>query len=328
MNDTVRVLVLAFLVGCLFFNHSDPGLCADPKGDLIILHAGSLKVPLADMKKAFQAKYPQVSTQMSGGGSSKMARLIADAGKTADIMASADYTVIDKLLVPGKASWNVRFASNQMVICYTDKSKFAKDINNENWYDVLCRKGVKWGHTDPDLDPAGYRSLMVLQLAEMYYKKPGLNQRLVDNRPHEYVMPDAEQMVRKLKDGELDYAWEYLSVAAQHKLKYVKLPDNINLGNYAFDDFYKQAKVEVAAKKSGKKSVKRGKSITYGVTLINDAPNRDAALAFLQYLLSPEGGLKILKDQGQPPFIPCRVSSEEMKDQLPDSLKGLVVVKP
>lgn len=328
MKHTVRALVLAFMAGFLVLYHVGPGMCADLKGDLIIFHAGSLKVPLADMQKAFQAKYPQVSIKMSGGGSSKMARLIADAGKPADIMASADYTVIDKVLVPGKAAWNVRFASNQMVLCYTDKSKFAKDITAQNWYDILLRKGVKWGHTDPDLDPAGYRGLMVLQLAEIYYKSPGLYQKLVDNRPKDYVMADAGQMVRKLKDGELDYAWEYLSVAAQHKLKYVKLPDNINLGDYAFDDFYKQAKVEVAGKKSGKKSVKRGKSITYGVTLINEAPNPDAAVAFLKYMLSPDGGLKILKEQGQPPFIPCRVSSEEMKAKLPESLKGLVVVKP
>lgn len=328
MKDTVRVLVLAFLAVFFLFDHAGPGLCADPSGELIFFHAGSLKMPILEMQKAFQAKYPQVNIKRSGGGSSKIARLIADSGKPADIMASADYTVIDKILIPGKASWNVRFASNQMVLCYTDKSQFAKDINAKNWYDILCRKGVKWGHSDPDLDPAGYRSLMVLQLAEIYYKSPGLYRKLIDNRPQAYVMPDAEQMVRKLKDGELDFAWEYLSVAVQHELKYVTLPDNINLGNYTYDEFYKQAKVEVGGSKSGKKSIKRGKSITYGVTLIDEAPNRDAAVAFLQYMLSPDGGLKILKDQGQPPFIPCRVSSQQMKDKLPASLKSLVEVKP
>ena len=125
----------------------------------------------------------------------------------------------------------------------------------------------------------------------------------------------------------MDYAWEYLSVAVQHGLKYMKLPDEINLGNYKFDDLYRQAVVKVTGKKPGTMMDMKGKSITYGVTLIKDAPNREAAVAFLQYLLSPDGGLKVLKEMGQPPFIPCRVPNENMKKLLPAELQGLVEVK-
>ncbi len=168
---------------------------------------------------------------------------------------------------------------------------------------------------------------MVIKLAEIYYKSQGLYKKLLDNRPQEHVFPDGAQLVGKLKDGALDYAWEYLSVAVQHQLKYVKLPDNINLGNYTFDDFYRQATVEVSGKKPGTKVKKSGKSITYGVTLIKDAPHKEAAIAFLQYMLSPDGGLRILKEQGQPPFIPSRVPSKEMKEKLPAPLRNLVEVK-
>jgi len=35
----------------------------------------------------------------------------------------------------------------------------------------------------------------------------------------------------------------------------------------------------------------------------------------------------VLKDMGQPPFVPCRVPTEEMKARLPVELKGLVEVK-
>jgi molybdate/tungstate transport system substrate-binding protein len=75
--------------------------------------------------------------------------------------------------------WNIRFATNQLVLCYTDKSRFAKEINADNWRKILSRKGVIWGHSDPNLDPCGYRSLMVLQLAEKFYKQPGLYDRLI-----------------------------------------------------------------------------------------------------------------------------------------------------
>jgi molybdate/tungstate transport system substrate-binding protein len=61
--------------------------------------------------------------------------------------------------------------------------------------------------------------------------------------------------------------------------------------------------------------------------LIKNAPNRDAAIAFLKYMLDPQGGLKILKDQGQPPFIPCRVPTAKMKASIPVELQSLVEVK-
>jgi molybdate/tungstate transport system substrate-binding protein len=44
-------------------------------------------------------------------------------------------------------------------------------------------------------------------------------------------------------------------------------------------------------------------------------------------MLDPTGGLKVLKDMGQPPFSPCRVPTEEMKDRLPKALEGLVEVR-
>ena len=184
-----------------------------------------------------------------------------------------------------------------------------------------------WGHSDPNLDPCGYRSLMVLQLAEKYYNKPGLYDRLIANRPKENIRPKSVELVSLLKTGNMDYAWEYLSVAVQHDLKYVVLPDKINLGNYQYDDFYKEAKVKVTGKKPGTWITRTGGSVTYGITMVKEAPNPAGALAFLEYVLSPDGGLKILKDMGQPPFIPCRVPTQAMKSILPTSLQKLVEVK-
>lgn len=300
---------------------------AGPSGTLTMFHAGSLSVPFEAMEKAFEAKYPDVDLQREAAGSQKCARKITDLGKPCDIMASADYTVIDKLLIPGHADWNVRFATNQLVLCYTDKSAYAGKVNADNWYDILQKKDVVWGHSDPNLDPCGYRSLMVMQLAEKALKKPGLYQGLLANRPKENIRPKSVELISLLQTGNMDYAWEYLSVAVQHNLKYVVLPDEINLGNYKYDPTYQEVFVEVTGKEPGSKMIIKGQSCTYGVTLIKNAPNREAAIAFLQYMLSPEGGLKILKEMGQPPFIPCRVPTAEMKKTLPDELQQLVEVK-
>ncbi|MCD6184968.1 MAG: tungstate ABC transporter substrate-binding protein WtpA, partial [Deltaproteobacteria bacterium] len=162
---------------------------AEPNGNLIIFHAGSLTVPFAKIEKNFEQKYPKVNILREGGGSTKMARMISELHKPADIMASADFKIIDKALIPQYADWNIRFASNQMVLCYTDQSRFAKEINADNWYKILGRKKVIWGHSAPNLDPCGYRSLMVIQLAEKYYKITGLYDRLIANRPKKNIRP-------------------------------------------------------------------------------------------------------------------------------------------
>ena len=69
-----------------------------------------------------------------------------------------------------------------------------------------------------------------------------------------------------------------------------------------------------------------GKSCTYGVTLVKNAPNREAAISFLVYMLDPKGGLQVLKDMGQPPFVPCRVPSKDALSKIPTELQPFAAV--
>lgn len=322
----MRITLLVSLCAMVCCLSLAPQAFAELKGDVIVFHAGSLTVPLAEMEKRFEALHPGVDIKREAGGSTKMARLISEVGKPADIMASADYKVIDNNLVPNFADINIRFATNQLVLCYTDQSRFASEITADNWYDVLQREGVVWGHSDPNLDPCGYRSVMVLQLAEKFYDKPGLYEKLLSVRKPEWIRPKSVELVSMLKTGNMDYAWEYLSVAVQHELKFLKLDPHINLGDYKYDAFYTQATVEVTGKEPGSMITKKGQSVTYGVTLLKDAPNSEAAEAFLQFLLSPDQGLKILDEMGQPPFVPARVPDAAMLEKVPAALRPLVTV--
>ncbi len=300
---------------------------AQAKQEVIVFHAGSLTVPFAEVEKRFEAANPDIDVLREAGGSTNLARMISELGKPADIMASADFKVIDKNLIPAHADWNVLFASNQLVLCYTDQSKFAAEVSADNWYEILARPGVVWGHSDPNLDPCGYRALMVIQLAEKFHGKPGLYDRLLANRPEANVRPKSVELVSLLKTGHMDYAWEYQSVALQHNLKYVTLDDHINLGNYKFDPFYAQAEVKVTGKEPGTFTTLKGQSSTYGITLVKNAPNPKGAVLFLEYLLDPNGGLKILKEMGQPTIAPSQVLSDDVLKGLPGKLPTLVVVK-
>ncbi len=287
---------------------------------LIIFHAGSLSVPLSAMKTEFEAENKGTKILLEASGSIQAARKITDLKKPCDIIVSADHTVIDKYLLPSFVSWNIKFAGNQLVLCYTEKSRYARAITEKNWFHVLTKKGVAWGHSDPNLDPCGYRALMVMQLAEKYYKQPGLYSGLLANRPVENIRPKSVDLLSLLQTGHLDYAWEYRSVAVQHGLKYISLPDAINLGNRRFDPLYSQVSVRVAGEKKGTLIDMKGESCTYGVALLNNSPNRNSAIRFLHYMLDPEKGLAVFKRMGQEPIVPCRIRDEFMKKLVPPEL--------
>jgi len=73
-------------------------------------------------------------------------------------------------------------------------------------------------------------------------------------------------------------------------------------------------------------AVQKVEAVMNGLTLSDNSPHRQAAIAFLARLLDPDGGLKVLGDMGQTPFVPACVPDPEMKMLLPASLHSLVEV--
>jgi molybdate/tungstate transport system substrate-binding protein len=307
-------LLLTLTFGVLSAVNSQSSL----SGDLIIFHAGSLAVPMKEVAAAFNQLYPDVKILMESAGSVASARKITDLNRPCDIMASADYAVIDNMLIPKFADWNIKFVSNEMSIVYHDKSRYADKINSKNWYEILMKKDVAFGRADPNADPCGYRSVLTLQLAEKYYKKPGIAKMIIE-KDMNYMRPKEVDLLALLESNSIDFIFLYKSVAIQHELKYVVLPDEINLKSPAFAESYATVSTEINGKEPGKKDVVRGEPMIYGVTMLRDAPNKAAALAFLKFLLEKEKGMKIMEKNGQPSVIPQKNTNYE---KLPKELKA------
>ena len=222
-----------------------------PRPSLIILHAGSLSVPFDRVAEAFEELNPGVTVETESAGSRTTIRKVTELGKLADVVASADYLAIEELMFPEYADWYISFATNEMVIAYTGQSQYQEEITADNWYEVLLREGVNYGHSDPDADPCGYRSLMLWQLAEEYYGVPGLYESLDEGCPPENIRPKETDLIALLQSGDMDYAFEYRSVAVQRGLEYLSLPDEIDLSNFDLADLYSQAEVEVTGAEPG-----------------------------------------------------------------------------
>lgn len=284
---------------------------------LTIFHAGSLKAPMADLKAEFLKTHPRARIYFESSGSLDCARKVTEQGRQADLIASADYVVFDQLMIPKFTDWYAMFAKNEMVLCYTDKSKFASEIKADNWFEVLTRSGVSYTHTNPDLDPAGYRALLVWQLAEKHYNSPGLYKKLDAGCPADKVYNSAADLIAALKDGKVDYAFEYLSVARQNGFTYVALPEQINLSSVKYADFYKTAKVTTAGSAAGTTVEQIGQPIINAITVPNNAPNRALAMEFAQLMLS-EQGKEIITKAFQTPIMPAEFNNV---DKIPAELK-------
>jgi len=284
---------------------------------LIVFHAGSLALPVKQICEEFKKQFPGVKIVSEIAGSRECARKITDLAKPCDVMISADYAVIETLLIPDHADWNIRLAGNEMVIAFRADSHGAEMIDKDNWYEILMRDDVTFGRSDPNLDPAGYRTVLAVMLAERFYSKPSLTDKMLA-KDAKYIHPMSADLLAFLEVGELDYIFTYRSVALQHRLNFVCLPDEINFKNPALLESYRRASVRLTGKTIGTFITRVGEPIIYGVTIPTNSPNPELAAAFLAFLLDADRGGAILQQNGQASVVP---SPTDTFEKLPESLK-------
>ncbi len=272
------------------------------KQELIIFHAGSVTVPVKEIVSSFNKLHPNITVKTEIAGSVECARKIRDLKKNCDIFISADYKVIEKILYPTDAQWLIKFATNEMVLAFNNKSKFSDIINADNWTKIIQKQGVEVGRSDPDSDPCGYRTVHVLKLAEKRYQIQQFAQSIINDSKGN-VRPKEMDLLALLETNNIDYLFIYKSVAIQHTLDFVELGDCCNLSNPAFNEEYAKVSVNLKGKKPGDYINQLGESIVYGVTMPSNGENREEAILFLDFLLDSNNGLKIFDNQGQKPII-------------------------
>lgn len=294
MKKKLGVLLLAAVTILSCKNSGVKTDNSEISGDLIIFHAGSLSMPFKAIADTFMKIHPGVNVLAEASGSIDAARKITELNRPCDIMASADYSVIDNLLVPEFADDNIKFAANEMAIVFNDKSRYASQIDSTNWAEILMKEDVAFGRADPNSDPCGYRTLLTLKLA-------GVNSEKFTEKDQKFIRPKEVDLLALLDVNAVDYIFLYKSVAVQHNLRYAQLPESVNLSNPELNDIYSKVSVQVRGAKPEETMTMSGEAMVYGVTVLRNAPNKKAAEAFIEFLLSEEGGRKILREMGQSP---------------------------
>lgn len=330
------IAIITLLGGSLFYHSFESTADSSP---IYVLHAGSLKKPFERIDEIND----KLDVRSEPHGSVTVSRLVSEGVKNPDVVAVSDYSLIpDFLISKGLTDWYVQFARNEVVLCYTKESEYADGINQNNWYKVLARPDVRFGFGNPNADPGGYRAMMVIQLAELRYDNSKIFDDLIaantamdapESKNGNYIIsaknidqlnpsnnvvtgPMEVAIISKLVEGSVDYMFNYKSIAEQHNLESVELPEEINLGKIGHADTYGRVKIKLTGGE-----VKRGKPIVYGISVLKDAKHEEAAIDFLEFLFS-ERGRAVFENMGQPPIYPPRANE---KGALPRELQDIVI---
>ena len=320
MNRAIFPVIL-MLFSCILFGgcsmHQDSG-----KIPLKVVAAGSLLVPFSELESRYEALNPDIDVQVEGHGSIQAIRQVTDLYRKFDVVAVADESLIPDLMYrpsreTGKnfTDWYVPFARNEMVIAYTEKSLYRTEINETNWPDILARPEVRVGFSNPMLDAAGYRAIMVTMLAGDYYGDQTIFPRVIgDHFDPPLVMEESAQghtvrlpevprpadqhivirdgsifLLSLLAAGGIDYAFEYKSVTEAQDFFYVSLPEEINLASPDYEEWYARSHVILGFPRFSSIGQERdGRPIVYAMTVPSDAPYPDEGQKFLQFVLGHE----------------------------------------
>ncbi|MHA1405510.1 MAG: substrate-binding domain-containing protein [Candidatus Helarchaeota archaeon] len=288
-----------------------------------VFHAGSLTIPFGSYATIWMASHPEYLIDNEAYGSATAIRQITENGRLADLLGSADYTLIKTMMMEvdmgnGQkyADWYIITSTNSMALAYVEANNpphlSELKTGTKKWYHVLNGTDVTFGRADPYQDPCGYRTLMVWGLADDYYINNTSNEingsmfakdPLVGyGGPGATVVKGKEvDLISSLQAGEIDYLFIYTSVAVQQSLNYLEFDDHLDLSNATLKEFYANCTVhrESPLIPGAKASDITAAPIEYGITIPNNAPHPVQAIAYVEFILQNP---QIWIQNGQDPY--------------------------
>jgi molybdate/tungstate transport system substrate-binding protein len=283
--------------------------------EMTIFHAGSLAPPFSAAEPDFEDEYG-VAVNREAKGSVASTQKITQQGRSADVLGVSDFRLIRDRIVPDYGDWYSIFTTNAMSIQYREDSPGAEEISTDNWWEVLSRDDVTIGHSDPAVDPGGYRAVMMLKLGAIEFG----GERLYDEATRDAMLENAivptgteTNLYGQLEaGGKLDYALYYQSISSQKDLPWINLQPEVDLSKATSDyaEHYAKATVETGS------GTFTGAPIAYGMTVPNVAKAPGRGAQWVEYF-GTEAGRSVLKDKGLQPVDPI-VVPKSGQDAVPD----------
>jgi len=269
------LLAVLCLAACALSACGGGGDGSSGNGPVAVIYAGSLaKLMEDDIGPAFE-KATGDGFQGFGGGSGEDAKQIKGRVRRVDVFVSASPEADTELEGAGNGgwvSWYSTFATTPLVLGYDPRSRFGRELaDGEPWYEVIAQPGIRVGRTDPKLDPKGALTVQALEQAATKLHDPALV-KLEGSFP---VFPETD-LVGRLQAGQLDAGFFYAIEADVAHIPSVSL-----------------APVS--------------KTAAYTLTILDHAPHRAGAEAFVRYLLAASDTSTLTRN-GLTPISPPKLT--------------------
>src|SRR5664280_2311331 len=220
---------------------------------LTVFAAASLTGSFGDIGKAFEAANPGVTVTFNFAGTQALATQLTQAAK-ADVFASANHTYMDNMVTANLVAAGYKdFVTNVLEVILP-----ANNPANVQTLQDLAKPGLKLVLEDKSV-PAGAYSLQILaNLSKDPTYDSDFSTKVLANVVSNET--DVKEVVAKVQLGEADAGIVYVTDAiAAPTLKTIVIPTNFN----------------VVAK--------------FPIAVLTNAPQPDLAMAFVAYVLSPDG---------------------------------------
>ncbi|MFI5450074.1 MAG: extracellular solute-binding protein [Candidatus Bathyarchaeia archaeon] len=294
---------------------SSPTTTAPP---LILYSADSMVAESTTLENAFTNSTGIMMAPPKAGGSLVLAQQIAD-GNPVSVFLSVAKPAVEPLYLGNQSSgWAIEFASDQMAIAYSNESlqnsaaatSILAEYNSavmanttQAWYNFFANVtsgNVKVGIANPNADPAGYRAWIVLEAAGQAYANNSsfFANRIITNNGNT-TAASAADLISPLQTGQIQFLFIYRSAAIAHKLNYMQLPAQINLGNPKYSQFYSQFTYTIS------KGVQKGSVIGLWITVPVDSTDTAGSLQFVVFVV--KNSPTLLAPYGLIPMTPARL---------------------
>jgi molybdate/tungstate transport system substrate-binding protein len=285
------------------------------EGPLISYSADAYAPEVTSLLNGFSSSTGVQVAPLKSGGSTADASAI-EAGAADDVFVSSSLAATSSAYLGNlTAGWTIGFATDQMVVAYSNsttqtsaasnviglgatagKSNATSDWNS--FFTALVSGTVKVGISDPSQDPGGLRGWLALELAgDLYSGGNSSAYTSVLLSDHDNVTAaSAADLVAPLQAGDIQFLFTYRSAAVSNDLPYIALDSHVNLGSTSLAPFYAKFSYTDSA------GTTKGAPIVISVTIPKSAVNTAEAVQFVQYVVQ---NAKSLSTFGVVPLSPC-----------------------
>lgn len=292
-------------------------------GTVNVYYAGSLVSLNENLIGPAFAAGTGYAYQGKGAGSGAIANQIKGKIATPDVVEFADPAVNATLTGAANGnyvSWYITYAGSRLVIGFDPKSRIAGEFRAVQkhklvWYRALLQKGIRIGRTDPNIDPKGYRSLWLANLAQKVYHLKGFERKLLgDPENSSQVFPE-EVLIARMLTGQVNVGIFYLSEVKDLGIPYISLPPQVNLGSTKYATLYA---TQHFTTKTGQTVT--GAPIRYTIAIPSTVKNEAGAEAFVRFVLSA----RVRAISNAHGLLPVKATVGGDRGAVPNALRNLI----